>query len=122
MVRSKKRYVLLAVDCGEDVGITAKLGRILELRHGKVTLIPVGGHQGYLIVKTSPKGAAEMRESVANLEIVGKKVVSLLTSGCIGKLKRLANQRTASVVAKVSKRRVLQEPRDSTGERPEVER
>lgn len=100
----------------ESEAAEAKLERILKQRHGKVTIIPVRGCQGFLIVRTTPDAAADLRESLATLEIEGEKVVSLMTSGCISKLKRLANRRAASVDAKVSERGILQEPGDSTSE------
>ncbi|HUI85933.1 MAG TPA: hypothetical protein VLY21_02110 [Nitrososphaerales archaeon] len=121
MVRGIKRYVLIGVTGEWDGERLAKLGRLLEQRHGRIKLIPVDGRRDRLIVKTTPAVAGEIRDSLGDIEIQGSKVVSLRTSGCIGNLKKLARDGAASALAKVHERRVLQEPRDGAGERPEVE-
>ncbi len=102
MVRSSKRYILLAVSGGFDEDAKARLCRILEQRHGKVAVIPIKGCQANLIVKAPTQSTTEIRESLENLQIDGKKVFGLRTSGCIGKLKRLARDGAASAIAKVS--------------------
>jgi hypothetical protein len=100
MVRSKKRYLLIALP-DEAAETSAKLGRVLERNYGKVTLIPVGGSPRHLIVRTNPLVATQMREDLGSVKIGVGNVETVLTSGCIGKLKRLARQREASAVAKV---------------------
>jgi hypothetical protein len=98
---ARKRYLLLSAEGELSPEDEKRLSRLLELRHEKFSLIRVRGHQDHLIVKTDSKGAGEMRELFAGVEIGGKSVRSVLTSGCIGKLKRRAAERAASVDAKV---------------------
>jgi len=98
----RKRYLLLAADGELSSADEKQLSRLLEQRHGRFSLIRVRGSGDHFIVKTDWKSAAEMRESFSEVEIGGKRVRSVLTSGCIGKLKKRVRERAASADAKVS--------------------
>lgn len=104
MSSTRKRYILLAADGNISADDRKKVARYLEHRHGKVTVIPIEEIENKLIVKTSAVEAVAMRDTVAAMEVGGMKVVSVLTSGCIGKLKRRAAESVASDLAKVSQR------------------
>ncbi len=67
------------------------LSKILEQRHGKVAVMPVEGNPRALIVKTTHLVAPRLRESRGEIALGGKKLVTVLTSGSIGKLKRRAS-------------------------------
>jgi len=102
MVSSRKRYLLLAWDGEMSPEGRRKLARLIEQRHSKAKLITIDGCEGNLIVKTDVEGAMSMRESFADMVIGDKRVVSVLTSGCIGNLKRRARGSAASELGKVS--------------------
>jgi hypothetical protein len=102
MTSARKRYVLLATNRNLLPEDCKNLGRLLEQRHGRITVIPVEAIANRLIIKTNAVEASAMRHTVASMEVHGVNVVSLLTSGCIGKLKRRAAESTASDLAEVS--------------------
>jgi hypothetical protein len=100
---SGKRYVLLMWEGGPFTDDERKrLTRLLEQRYGNVRVIPVDGSDCSLVVKTDVLGAASMRESISEFRIGEKKIASVLTSGCIGKLKKRALESAASGVGEVS--------------------
>jgi len=68
--------------------------RVLEQRFGKVKVIPVRGNRSVLLVKTDNDAAPRIREC-EDLRAGGRRVKSILTSGSIGKLKRLAGRSAA---------------------------
>ena len=88
---TSKRYVLLMTE-GEVASDEWKdLARVLEQRFGKVKAIPVKGNGSVLVIKTDNEVAPRIREC-QDLRIGGSEVKSVLTSGSIGKLKRLAGR------------------------------
>lgn len=85
-----KRYVLLVADRDLSDGDRSDLTQILEGRHGKVTVIAVDRNPRAVIVKTTNSVAPLLRNMSGELELSGKRLVTVLTSGSIGKLKRRA--------------------------------
>jgi len=65
--------------------------RALEQRFGKLKAIPLKGNGKALVVRTNNEAAPLMRECT-DLHVGERKVKSVLTSGSIGKLKRLAGR------------------------------
>ena len=86
-----KRYVLLVADGELSAGDRRDLSAILEKRHGKVTVIPVERNPRAVIVKTTNSVAPLLREMSGELHLDGKRLVTVLTSGSIGKLKSRAS-------------------------------
>ncbi len=86
-----KRYVLLVADGELSDGDRRDLSVMLERRHGKVTVIPVEKNPRAVIVKTTNAVAPLLRKTSGELHIGGKRLVTVLTSGSIGKLKSRAS-------------------------------
>jgi hypothetical protein len=86
-----KRYVLLVADGELSDGDRRDLSVMLERRHGKVTIIPVVKNPRAVIVKTTNAVAPLLRETSGELHLGGKRLVTILTSGSIGKLKNRAS-------------------------------
>jgi len=85
-----KRYVLLVADRELSERDRRDLSSMLEGRHGKVTVIPVEKNPRAVIVKTTDSVAPLLREMSGKLCLGGKRLVTVLTSGSIGKLKSRA--------------------------------
>ena len=85
-----KRYVLLVADGDLSEGDRRDLSLMLEGRHWKVTVIPVEKNPRAVIVKTTNSVAPLLREMSGELHLGGKGLVTVLTSGSIGKLKSRA--------------------------------
>ncbi len=98
---TSKRYVLLEADGDVSPEEWTALSRLVEARLGKAKVIQVEGNGRAVVVKTDSEGAARLREEGALLSARGRKVMSVLTSGSIGKLKRLAEESAARDVGKV---------------------
>ncbi len=96
-----KRYVLLMSEREITDEDRNDLARLLVQRHGKVTLIPVEANPRAVIVKTSNAVAPILRDSSGELNVGGKILVTILTSGSIGKLKKRASETGATQVGKV---------------------
>jgi hypothetical protein len=64
--------------------------KILRQRHGELKLIKVKGSTRAVIVKTTNRTASEIRQNSGTLEVSGVELVTVLTSGAIGKLKKRA--------------------------------
>jgi hypothetical protein len=73
----------------EDRKTLAQNARKMEL---KIVLIPVVGRDDFVILKTNVMDARVIRESILDLAPGGKKLSTVITSGCIGKLKKRATQ------------------------------
>ena len=86
-----KRYVLLVADGELSVNDRRDLSVMLERKHGKVTVIPVEKNLRAVIVKTTNAVAPLLRETNGELRLGGKRLVTVLTSGSIGKLKSRAS-------------------------------
>ncbi|MGD0318994.1 MAG: hypothetical protein ABSB56_04805 [Nitrososphaerales archaeon] len=86
-----KRYVLLVADGDLSDGDRRDLSAMLERRHGKVTVILVEGNPRAVIVKTTNTVAPLLREMSGELHLGEKRLVTVLTSGSIGKLKSRAS-------------------------------
>ncbi len=69
-----------------------RLSQVLEQRHGKVTVIAVKANPRAVIVKTTNVVAPVLREASGEMMLGGKRLVTVLTSGSIGKLKRRASR------------------------------
>jgi hypothetical protein len=85
-----KRYVLLEADGDVTPDDWEEFVVRLEQKFGKLRQIPVRGNGRVLVLKTNNKIAPAIREEIPNMRAGNGKVRSLLTSGSIGKLKRLA--------------------------------
>ncbi len=85
-----KRYVLLVADGELSDGDRRSLSVMLERRHGKVTVIRVEKNPRAVIVKTTNAVVPLLRETSGELYIDGKRLMTVLTSGSIGKLKSRA--------------------------------
>ncbi len=77
------------------------LAQILGQRHGKVKVIAVASNPRALIVKTTNAVAPILREPSGQIKLGGKTLVSVLTSGSIGKLKRRAAETETTGIGKV---------------------
>ncbi len=86
--RGPKRYVLIGSEDKLSPSEVETLTRLLELRHGKLTIIQLDSPRTALVVKTDRSVAAAIRDSFADVSVGGKRVRTELTSGSIGKLKR----------------------------------
>jgi hypothetical protein len=89
-----KRYVLLEADGDATPEEWKDLARGLEKRFGKIKAIPIAGNGSALVIKTDNDFAPLIREC-ADLRAGERKVRTVLTSGSIGKLKRLASRSAA---------------------------
>jgi hypothetical protein len=90
-----KRYVLLEAEGDVTPDDWEEFIVRLEQKFGKLKRIPVGGNRHLLVVKTNNTIAPAIREEIPNMRAGNGKVRSLLTSGSIGKLKRLAGDGVA---------------------------
>jgi hypothetical protein len=82
-----KRYVLLVADGELSDSDMKDISVMLGMRHGKVTVIPVERNPRAVIVKTTNSVAPLLRGMGGELQVGGKRLVTVLTSGSIGKLK-----------------------------------
>jgi hypothetical protein len=96
-----KRYVLLVADGELSDGDKRDLSKLLETKHGKVAVIPVEKNPRAVIVKTTDSVAPLLREMSGELQLSGKRLVTVLTSGSIGKLKSRASGSETMKVGKV---------------------
>ncbi|MDA4121004.1 MAG: hypothetical protein OK404_01185 [Thaumarchaeota archaeon] len=64
--------------------------KILRQRHGELKLIKVKGSTRAVIIKTTNGAVSEMRHDSGKLVVHGAELVTVLTSGAIGKLKKRA--------------------------------
>ena len=98
---TSKRYVLLEAE--EDVTPQERRDfvHILERRFGKLKAIPVEGNDRVLLVRTDNVTAPRLRGESPRMKIGDKRVVSILTSGSIGKLKRRAKESAARGLGEV---------------------
>jgi hypothetical protein len=87
-----KRYVLLVADSDVSESERKELAAILEARHGRVKLVAIEGNPRAVIVKTTEDIARLIRNPGEGLTVRGKRLVSVLTSGAVGKLKRRASE------------------------------
>ena len=86
-----KRYVLLETQEALTAFEIKEFTRDLEVRFGKLKVIPVEGSAKALVVKADDHVASLLRREVAEVRPAGKAVAPVLTSGSIGKLKRRAS-------------------------------
>lgn len=86
-----KRYVLLMAEEALTEEDAKSLLEILEQRHGRAKVFAVKSNPRALIVKTTNAVAPLLREPGGQITLGGKALVSVLTSGSIGKLKRRAS-------------------------------
>ena len=89
---TSKRYILLEAE--RDMTPQEWMGFVhtLEQRFGKLKAIPVEGNDRALLVRTDNVNAPRIRGESPRMKIGDKRVVSILTSGSIGKLKRRAKE------------------------------
>jgi len=95
-----KRYVLLQADADVQPQAWKELATLLEGRFGRLKAIPVAGNDRAMIVRTDNFAAPRIREC-EDLHAGTARVRSVLTSGSIGKLKRLAGKSGGRDDAKV---------------------
>ena len=86
-----KRYVLLVAEGELSEGDRRDLSVMLERRYGRVTVIPVEKNPRAAIVKTTSSVVPLLREMSGELHLGGKRLMTVLTSGSIGKLKSRAS-------------------------------
>ena len=87
-----KRYVLFISDADLAPTDFEMVKRIIETRYGSTKVIPVRSNPKALIVKTTNAVAPLLRGEESSLQVGGKKLVSLLTSGAIVNLKSRASE------------------------------
>ena len=87
-----KRYVLLVADGEISEGEMKKLAAILEQRHRGVKLIRVRDNDHAVVVKTTNAIAPLLRLPQGRVIVGGKTLMTVLTSGAIGKLKKRASE------------------------------
>lgn len=85
-----KRYVLLEADGDVTPDDWEEFFVRLEQKFGKLRQIPVRGNGRVMVVKTNNRVAPTIREEVPYMRAGSRRVRTVLTSGSIGKLKRLA--------------------------------
>jgi hypothetical protein len=85
-----KRYVLLEADGDVTPDDWEEFFVCLEQKFGKLRQIPVGRNGRVTVVKTNNRVAPTIREEVPYMRVGSRRVRTVLTSGSIGKLKRLA--------------------------------
>lgn len=73
-----------------------EIGTALERRHGEVKVIAVEGNRRAVIVKTSADVASLLRGEGMVPSVGRKRLVPILTSGAVGKLKRRASEAAAN--------------------------
>ena len=86
-----KRYVLFVADKELLDDDRRNLSVVLKRTYGKVTVIPVAKNPRAVIVKTTNSVAPLLREASGELQLGGKRLVTVSTSGSIGKLKSRAS-------------------------------
>jgi RNase P/RNase MRP subunit POP5 len=94
-LKQPKRYVLIQADGKLGPHELETLIKMLEQRHGKLTLISVESPRTSLIVKTHRAVSDGIRESLADAKFGDVRVRTVLTSGNIGKLKRRVRESSA---------------------------
>jgi len=72
-----------------------QLKAILDSRYGNVKVIAVKGNPRAIIVKTTNEIAPLLREASGGLQLGGRRLETVLTSGAVGKLKKRALQARA---------------------------
>jgi len=91
-MRPKRRYILFEAD--SELSESEKNGvmGILREKYGKVDVIGLKESPKALIAKTTNDAAPKIRESDSALMVGGKRLVTVLTSGAIGNLKKRARR------------------------------
>jgi hypothetical protein len=72
------------------------LGEVFQKKHGKAKVIPLKENPQAIVVKTDNEIAPKLREPEWALIIGRRRIVAVLTSGSIGKLKRRASEAATS--------------------------
>jgi hypothetical protein len=90
-----KRYVLLASDVDLTEGDLKLITEMIKGRHDSAKVIPIKGNPRAVIVKTSNTVAPLLREE-RTFDVGSKRLVSVLTSGAIGNLKKRATEEVAN--------------------------
>jgi hypothetical protein len=91
-----KRYVLFKSNVDLTQTDFEAIREFLEAMNGSAKVIPVKGNARAVIVRTSNAVAPLLRGEKSILELGEKKLVSVLTSGAIGNLKRRATETPAN--------------------------
>jgi len=86
-----KRYVLFMSSVDLTQADFEAIKEVVERRYGYAKVIPVKGNPRAAILKTSNVVAPLLRGEEAKLKLGDKVLVSVLTSGAIGNLKRRAS-------------------------------
>ena len=90
-----KRYLLFVAGSDLTEGEVASFTKVIESRYDPGKVIPVKGNQRAVILKTSNVVARRLREDGGTIEIGGKALRCILTSGAIVNLKRRAAEAAA---------------------------
>jgi len=85
-----KRYLLYMSSADLTQTDFEAIEEVVENRYGCVKAIPIKGNPRAVILKTSSVVATLLRGEEAGLKLGDKVLVSVLTSGAIGNLKRRA--------------------------------
>ncbi len=99
--KAPKRYVLIEAERKLSPPEFETLTRLLEQRHGALTIIELESPRTAFVVKTDRPTATAIRESLESVVIGETRVATKLTSGNIGKLKRSNQRSSAREVGKV---------------------
>ncbi len=87
-VETAKRYVLFISSEDLSQAEVDSFAEAVGRRAGAATVIQVKGTPRALIVKTTNAGASLLRGDGSGLPVGAKRLVSVLTSGAIGNLKK----------------------------------
>jgi hypothetical protein len=91
-----KRYVLFLASSALSEEEVRGFSEIVRGRHPGSKVIAVKGNPRAVIVKTTAEAAPLLRDSGGGLKAGEKVLVSILTSGAIGNLKRRASAAAAN--------------------------
>ncbi len=91
-----KRYVLLLAESDLSDEDVRSLGDVVKSRYAGAKVIAVKGNPRAVIVKTTNVDAPLLREARARLRVGRNELVSVLTSGAIGNLKKRASEAAAN--------------------------
>ena len=89
---NRKRYLLIETDGEFTNRDWDELAETLRARFGDAKLIPILGCERMKVVKTDNRTAPLIRSACAFLKVGGSNLISVSTSGSLGKLKSLAKE------------------------------
>jgi hypothetical protein len=99
---NRKRYLLISTDDDVTPRDWEDLGKTLEDTFGKIRLIPIEGDERLHVVKTDDRVASMIRRNPGGIKVGKSSLRTLLTSGSLGKLKKLAKETERRKVGQIS--------------------